>query len=81
LFSQDGETLIAQWPERDLARAAIGKSDLFELTMTDTGEAVIPSFRKLPRAPIPDELWEEIQRVKAAYSDLQVDDVDGDDES
>ena len=28
----------------------------------------------------PDELWEEIQRVKTAYSDLQADDVDGDDE-
>ena len=80
LISQDGETLIAQWPERDLAKASIGKSDLFELTMTDTEEAVIPSFRKVSRAPIPDELWEEIQRVKAAYSDFQVDDVDGDDE-
>jgi hypothetical protein len=78
LFSQGGETLIAQWPERDLARASIGKSDLFELTMVDTGEAVIPSFRKVPREPIPDELWEEIQRVKAAYSDLEADDVDGD---
>ena len=47
LFSQDGEVLIAQWPEQDLAKESIGKSDLFELTMTDSGEAVIPSIRKI----------------------------------
>jgi len=79
LFSQDGEVLIAQWPEQDLAKESIGKSDLFELTMTDSGEAVIPSIRKIPRKLIPDELWAEIQRIKEDYSDLLAEDSDGDD--
>jgi hypothetical protein len=80
LFTQDGGQMSAQWPERDLAKESIGKSDLFELTMTDTGSAVIPSIRKVSRRPIPDALWREIERVKAAYPDLQAEDVDGDEE-
>jgi len=80
LIPQDGDTLVAQWPARDLAKKSIGKSDLFELTMTDTGEAVIPSFRKVPRKPIPDKLWAEIQKLKEAYPDLQADESDGEEE-
>jgi hypothetical protein len=80
LFSEDGEPMTARWPEQELARESIRKGDLFELTMTDTGGAVIPSFRKVSRRPIPDDLWEEIERIKAAYSDLRTDDVDGDEE-
>jgi hypothetical protein len=80
LFSEDGEPMTAQWPEQELARESIRKGDLFELTMTDTGGAVVPSFRKVSRRPIPDDLWEEIERVKAAYPDLQADDVDGEEE-
>jgi hypothetical protein len=80
LITQDGDTLVAQWPARDLAKKSIGKSDLFELTMTDTGESVIPSFRKIPRTPIPDELWAKIQKLKEAYPDLQADESDGEEE-
>ena len=70
LFPKDGEPLAAQWSPDDLAKKSIGKSDLFELTMTDSGEAVTSSFRKTLRQPIPDGLWTEIQKVKEAYSDF-----------
>jgi hypothetical protein len=78
LFSKDGETITAQWPEQDLAKESIGKGDIFELTMIDAGGAVVPSFRKVSRKPIPEELWKEIERVKRAYSGLDA--GDGDDE-
>jgi DNA-binding transcriptional ArsR family regulator len=81
LFSADGETLVAQWPEQILGKESIGKSDLFELTMTDSGAAVVPSFRRIPREPIPDELWAEIQKIKLAYPELVASDGDGDFES
>ena len=80
MFSEDGETLVAQWPERNLARESIEKSDLFELTMTDSGNAVVASFRKIQREPIPEELWAEIQKIKEAYTNLLAEDGDGDDE-
>ena len=51
LFPKDEEPLAAQWPAGDLAKKSIGKSDLFELTMTDSGKAVTSSFQK-PRGSL-----------------------------
>ena len=69
---------LAQWPEQDLAKKSIGKSDLFEWPMTDSGEAVIPSIKKIPRKLIPDELWGS-EGKEREYSDLLAEDSDGDD--
>lgn len=77
---RQGETIAAQWPEQDLARKSIGRGDLFRWTLTDAGDAIRSSFRKVPRKRSPDDLWEEIKKIKAAYADLLVDDVDGDEE-
>ena len=49
LYSDGGEVLAAEWPERDLAKISVGRGDLFELVMTDTGDAVLPSLRKVRR--------------------------------
>jgi hypothetical protein len=80
LFAKDGEILIAQWPEPELARKGIGKSDLFKLTMTDSGKAVAMWFETVPRKPIPDDLWAEIQKIRQAYSELSTDERDGEEE-
>ncbi len=80
LVSEHGETIAAQWPEQDLARKSIGRGDLFRWTLTDAGDVIRSSFRKVPRKRIPDDLWEEIKKIKAAYADLLVDDGDGDEE-
>ena len=77
LLPEDKEPLAAQWDADDLAKKSIGKSDLFELTMKDSGDAVTLSFRRTPRHPIPDDLWAEIQKLTDAYSDLLTDKSDG----
>jgi len=77
LFPESDEPLAAQWSAEELARKAIGKSDLFELTMTDTGKEIIPTLRRTPRQPIPEELLTEIQKLREAYSDLLTDEADG----
>jgi hypothetical protein len=77
LFPNDGDILIAQWPENDLVKESIGKSDLFELTMTDSGEAVSHAFRKIPREPISDDLWEKVEKIREFYRDLVTKDDNG----
>jgi hypothetical protein len=77
LFPVDGDILIAQWPENDLVKESIGKSDLFELTMTDSGESVSHAFRKIPRDPISDDLWEKVEKIREFYGDLVTKDENG----
>jgi hypothetical protein len=81
LISREGDTLVAQWPAQDLAKAAIGKDDLFELTMTDVNGQVASSFRRLSRKLIPDDLWKEIEELRVAYAHLLDDQGDTGEES
>jgi hypothetical protein len=78
LFPKNELPFTAQWAAKELARRSISKSDLFELTMIDTGFAVIQSFRRLKRKPIPTELLAEIESMKEAYAGLLTGESDGD---
>jgi HEAT repeat protein len=76
LISEGGDRLVAQWPKKDLTTVAIGKGDLFELTMTDMGGHVSSTFRKLERKLISDDLWKEIEELRADYAHLLEDQRD-----
>jgi len=70
LISKDRDTLLARWPEKDLAKASIGKSDLFELTMTDEGGRITNSFRKIARRRLSQKLWKDVEELRDAYAHL-----------
>ena len=70
LISKEEDTLFARWPEKDLANASIGKSDLFELTMTDEGGRITNLFRKIARRRLSQKLWKDVEELRDAYAHL-----------